>query len=860
MMNKHKKLLLTLFLTGIGIWTTAQTGRTDTLPAVDSTLDELRDGILDNIPVISIDDNDMGDGAAPNVSSVLTAGRDPFFSAAAFNFSAVRFRVRGYDQDLFGTWMNGIPMENLDNGFTPFGLWGGLNDVLRNRDLSIGLRPNTFAFGDIGTNTYIDARASKQRAQTSIGYAYSNRNYRQRAMVTHSTGLNKKGWAFTLSGSRRYAEEGYVPGTYYDGYSFFAGVDKLIKQKHLLSLIVFGAPTENGRQGPSVQEMMDLAGTNYYNPSWGFQNGKVRNANVGRTNQPYAIFTHDWKIDNRTNLVTAFGYSTGYRSTTALDWYNARDPRPDYYRYLPSYYASTDPFQANLMRDRMQQDINLRQVNWDYLYTANRGNRETIQNADGTPGNNVSGLRSRYIVEERVIGSNRFNFNTVLNKNVSEHFDLTAGLNHLQMRNHYFKRVDDLLGGDFYVNLNQFAERDFPNNPSANQFDADHPNRILRQGDRFGYDYDMQVQRSAAWLQGVFKFRRIDYFLSAEGSHTSFFREGNVRTGIYPNNSLGKSAVNRFTNYALKTGLTFKIDGRNYIYANAAMLTKAPYFENIYIAPRTRDFQQQNPRSTTVRSAEAGYVLNAPKVKVRLTGYVTKMEDDYNVLSFYHDDYRNFVNYALSNIDRLHFGGELGTEVKVTSSLSVNAAAAIGRYYYTSRQEAVITLDNSNTLLGNETIYAQNFRVPATPQEAFSMGLNYRSPKFWYVSLTGNYFRQMWLDFNPIRRTSNAVDGLEYKGETFNAIIDQTSWDPQYTVDLFAGYSWKLPKKLEIDHKSTFLVFNLGVNNLLDNRNIITGGFEQLRFDFADKNPGKFPPRIFYGYGLNMFASATLRF
>ncbi|MCE2834912.1 MAG: TonB-dependent receptor, partial [Chitinophagaceae bacterium] len=163
MMNQHRKLLLTIFLTGIGIWTTAQTSRTDTLPAVDSTLDELRDGILDNIPVISIDDNDMGDGAAPNVSSVLTAGRDPFFSAAAFNFSAVRFRVRGYDQDLFGTWLNGIPMENLDNGFTPFGLWGGLNDVLRNRDLSIGLRPNTFAFGDIGTNTYIDARASKQR-------------------------------------------------------------------------------------------------------------------------------------------------------------------------------------------------------------------------------------------------------------------------------------------------------------------------------------------------------------------------------------------------------------------------------------------------------------------------------------------------------------------------------------------------------------------------------------------------------------------------------------------------------------------------------------------------------------------------
>ena len=124
----------------------------------------VKESVLDNIPVVSLDDNDMVDGSAQNISSVLTAGRDPFFSAASFNFSPVRFRIRGYEADQFGTYMNGIPMENLDNGFTPWGLWGGLNDVMRNRDLSIGLRYNTFSFGDLGSNTSIDARASKQRS------------------------------------------------------------------------------------------------------------------------------------------------------------------------------------------------------------------------------------------------------------------------------------------------------------------------------------------------------------------------------------------------------------------------------------------------------------------------------------------------------------------------------------------------------------------------------------------------------------------------------------------------------------------------------------------------------------------------
>ncbi|MFM2138816.1 MAG: hypothetical protein RJA57_1123 [Bacteroidota bacterium] len=833
---------------------------TDTLPARDTTIEEAQEAVLDNIPVISLDENDLSDGSAQNVSSVLTAGRDPFFSAAAFNWSPLRFRIRGYDADFFGTYMNGVPMENLDNGFTPFGLWGGLNDVLRNRDISVGLRYNTFAFGDIGSNTQIDARASKQRKQTSLSYAYSNRTYDHRTMLTHSTGLNTKGWAFTVSGSRRYAGQGYIEGTWYDGWSYFVAIDKKLGEKHLLSLVGFGAPTENGRQGPSVQEMLNLAGTNFYNPFWGYQNGKVRNASISRTHQPYGILTHDFRISNKTNLTTAIAYSTGERSTTALDWYNSADPRPDYYRYLPSYYLSTDPGQAAQMADAMRQDVNLRQINWDKLFLANQISNETVFNADGIPGNNVTGRRSRYILEERVIDAQRINANTVLNTRVGDHIGLTFGASYQNLRNNYFKRVNDLLGGEFYVDLNQFAERDFPLNPNANQNDLNRPNRILKAGDRFGYDYDMHISKIAAWGQGVFKFSKVDFFLAGEFSQTEFWREGKVRSGLFPNNSFGKSTVNRFTNFAVKGGITYKLDGRNYFYLNGSYLTRAPFFENIYIAPRTRDFQQENPLSTTITTVEGGYILNGPNLKVRLSGYYTTMEDDYNVMTFYHDDYRNFVNYALSNIDRLHFGGELGFEAKVAPGLSINGAAATGRYYFNSRQNAIITLDNSASELGRETIFNQNYRIPSSPQEAYSLGINYRSPKFWYVSLTGNSFDQTWLDYNPIRRTQAAVEGLEPGSDLWKSILGQTRWQPQYTLDFFGGYSWKLPRSMEINGKSTFLVLNLGVNNILNNQDIITGGFEQLRFDFENRDVNKFPPRVFYGFGINFFASATLRF
>lgn len=856
----HKNRLLMLLLCASMAAQAQQVNPADTIPRKDSALiDELKESVLDNIPVVSLDENDLSDGSAQNVSSVLTAGRDPFFSAASYNFSAVRFRIRGYDADLFTTYMNGVPMENLDNGFTPWGAWGGLNDVMRNREVSFGLRPSTFAFGDIGSTTSIDTRASRQRAQTSFGYALSNRNYNHRWMLTHSTGLSKKGWAFTFSGSRRWADEGYVPGTYYNGWSYFAGIDKKIGQKHLLSLVAFGTPTENGRQSAATQEALDLAGSNYYNPSWGYQSGEKRNASVGRSHQPYLILTHDFRLNNNTTLVTAAGYSSGDRSTTALDWYNAPDPRPDYYRNLPSYYGA-DPYQQGQIEALWSADEGVRQINWQRLYDVNRASWETIKNANGKAGNNITGIRSRYILEERVINTRKANANSVLNTRVSDHVDLSFGASYQSQNNHYYKAVNDLLGGTFYVDLNQFAERDFPDNPAANQNDLNRQNRILSEGDRFGYDYNMHVNRAAAWGQGVFKFSKVDLFASAEISDTRFWREGNVRSGLFPNNSYGKSEVNDFLNYALKGGVTYKYNGRNYFYVNGAYLTRAPFFENAYVSPRTRDYVQDYLTDEVITSGEAGYVLNAPNLKLRLSGYVTRFENGLNVMSFYHDDYRNLVNYKLSNIDKLHYGGEFGFESKLTTTLSLTGAAAVGRYYYDSRQNAAITLDNSAAELDKDLIFSENFRVGSTPQEAYSLGLSYRSPNYWFVSLTGNYFDQMWLDFNPIRRTYLAVEGLEEKGEQWNNVVDQTMWEGQATVDFFGGYSWKLPRRYNVGDKPLFLVLNAGVNNLLNNKEIITGGYEQLRYDFETKNPGKFPPKVYYAYGLNYFVGATLRF
>ena len=823
-------------------------------PSKDSLImqDELKANLSDNIPVISIEDNELKNAGAQNISSVLGASRDPFLYAATFNFFITRFKMRGYDASSSNVFMNGASIENLENENPGIGSFGGLTFILRNRDYTLGIKPNTFGFGGIGSNMNIDARPSLQNEHTEIGYSYSDKTYTHRYSFSHCSGISKKGWAYMISGSRRWSDEGYVAGTYINAWSYFIGIDKKISAKNTLSLVIFGGPSETGEQKSVVNEADSLLNTHYYNPVWGYQDGKKRNANV----LPYIILTDEMKIDNHASLTNAASFSFGKRGITGLDWYNAPDPYPDYYQYLPSYF--TDPKVANIVSQQFKSNVNTHQINWQELYEANKSHQDTIANAtvNGVTGKTYTGLRSNYILGENITNSQKANFSSTYNRMLGKHTNFTAGVVLLSQNDRNYKKVDDLLGGQFYVDLNQYAIGSFPSNPSVQYPNLLKPNNIVKVGDQYSYDYNVHINKAQVWSQGVFKFNQFDLFVAGQVSSTQFWRVGNTETGLYPNNSLGKSAIYNFENFGLKGGITYKINGMNFLYANAAYLTKPPDFKNVFLSPDNRDQVQNNITSEKITSLEGGYILNSPRVRIKLTGYFTRYANEMNVLSFYNEDYYTYTNYAINNIAKVHYGSELGFETKVTTELVVIGAASVGRYYYDSRQYATIVNDNTQGVLGNDTIYSKNYRIANTPQEAYSLGLQYRSRKHWYIGLSANYFDQIWANFNPITLTSAAVSDAVYHSQAWYNIISQQRLPSEYTVDLLGGYSWKLPKQWI--NKNSFLVFSGSISNLTNNKNITTGAGQQLRFENA--NPTEFPSKYAYADGLTYAINATLRF
>jgi hypothetical protein len=227
------------------------------------------------LSLVTITENDLGDdnSGSESTSGLLQSSRDTYQQAAAFNWGLARFRIRGLDNEYGVTMINGIAMNKLYDGRPQWSNWGGLNDATRNQEFTMGSAPSDYTFGSALGTQEINTRASFYRPGTRISMSGTNTNYNWRMMGTHASGMNKDGWAFVVSASRRWAEEAYFDGTDYGANSLFASVEKKINDKHSINLTSIYAQNSRGKSSPNTQEVTDLKGIKY-NSYWGWQDGK----------------------------------------------------------------------------------------------------------------------------------------------------------------------------------------------------------------------------------------------------------------------------------------------------------------------------------------------------------------------------------------------------------------------------------------------------------------------------------------------------------------------------------------------------------------------------------------------------------
>lgn len=794
-----------------------------------------------NIPVFSTSGGDLeGDLEQQDISALLMSARDVFTQFSSFQFSASRYRIRGYMAENQMVMINGVNVNNLETGFSSWSNWGGLNDVTRYVETRFGNVSNRLGFSGPGGYINIESKASSFKKGIRVSVANGNRIYRNRIMATYSTGMMKNGWALTFSSSTRWGNQVYVPGTHFYAAAFYLSVDKRINDKHLISFTGFGAPIEQGRASAAQLEAYDLTGTNYYNSLWGYQNNKIRNAAISRVNRPMTMLSHIFNINTTSRLTTSLFYNFGKSGITGLNWNNSPNPRPDYYRYLPSYYYNSgDDYTGDLLTQNWFNDVNTRQINWDKMIALNQANLFTPASQLGQ-GINTTETRARYILENRIENLKNIGFNSVYNKRVKSLF-ISSGINANIYRNRKYKKLEDLLGATYWLDYDQFAQN-LGIDATFQQNDIENPDKKIYLGDKFGYDYSININRAELWTQAEYSFKSLDVFAALSLSNSKVWREGFVANGKFPTSSKGESEKLNFFNYGFKTGITYKISGRHFVTANGNIMTRTPEVNNIFISQRVRNDIVGGVTNEQVISADVNYMAKFPAFKLRVTGYYTQFNNQIWVRSFWHDLYNNNVNYIMTGVNQTHRGIEVGVEKKLFIAHTIQAAFGFGNFAYTNRPTAQAWQDNNNVnLFSDRTVYLKNYKVGGSPQLVSGIGYKYNAKKFWFAGIYFNYFDKIFIEPNPDRRTQEALSKyLENEVAQYTPVIDQEQLPRYFTLNANGGKSFRIKKKY-------FLNLNLSINNILNNKKIITSGFEQLRWDQNQIN--KFPNKYYYMTG-----------
>ena len=851
---------------------------------------------------------DLEDSGYSDNPTLLFAQNDVFTTMAGYNFSAIRFKTRGYGSETQDVYLAGVRMNDAITDYSPFSLWSGLNEATRTKDATIGLESSRYGFGGYNGITNIPANASAMRVGLRGSVLTNSAMYRLRLMLSYGSGRKDNGWAYAFNISTRLGGNDWIKGVYYKSFAYYGAVEKFFGDEHRIGLVFMASPGERGAQNSSTQEVYDLTGDNMYNSNWGWYNGGIRNARVRKTHEPIAILKYDFTPSDKFSLATTVLYRFGKNGYTALDWYDAADPRPDYYRNLPSYfynenpdYDRTDLRKSYWAREAWESDYApTTHLDWDRLYRVNKMNL-----------NEFGYARSKYVQEERHVDQQDLNFALSTQWKPARWYELDGGFNAKINRTENYKKIADLLGGDFFVDLDNFAERDFASNRARVQNDLDYyfmagEARVLYKGDKYGYDYYAHVHKYNVWMDNHFKSGAFSGHIAGQVGNEVLWREGLVRKGLFAGldangqeifdedgrklttydsfgdviTSKGNSKKAYFLTWAVKGGLEVVLGSRMRVYGNVGYFHDAPTFNQSFLSPRTRNTLIPDLTTFKTFSTDLNLQYSYQGVNARLTAFYTNIMDQSTMRSYYNDLQGSFVNAALSNIDEVHRGIEFGLKVPTPiTNLSLQGVVSWGQYYYTSNPYMTMTVDNSSEVVVDHQIvpywmshpvfkrdaegaitqqvdHYQPHYIPSTPQLATSLGLAYNK-NYWFIDADVDYFAHSYLEMSPLSRTDMATaggDGVITPVEV-EEMAGQECFDPAFLVNFSVGKSWY--------RRGNQIGFSLQVKNLLNNRGVKTGGYEQTRLVDDTKSGERYYPfdsKYFYMSGINYMLNVYFRF
>ncbi len=754
----------------------------------------------------------------------LLEAYDSYFEQAAdFGWSFVRFRPRGYEWRYRAQRVGGITLSDWFRGGPAWGAISGLS--------AAGVTTPQLSFSSlgpphsVGTLDNLDIAPWRQTPGGRISLSAGNRSYALRGVVRYARGEHKKnGWAYSVLASGAAGQSPRIDGVWNRSATLFGSLSKRLGDHNRLSITAFYTPSERALQSAATAEAFALTGDNLYNPLWGWDGTRQRSVNIRKAGQPVFQLAHHYQND-RTALTTTLMARLGEESYRGLSWQNAPNPRPDYYRYLPSFYA--DPATRERVAELWRTEESVRQIDWQAMVNLN-----------------TTDPRAHYIVEERVRDYLEYSLGSQLNHKLNPYTSLGAGVDVRWADNLNFKRLDDLLGASYWLDIDSFVEN-ADDTGNGTQSNLHTPDRRVGEGQEFGYKYAMQTLDASAWVGLRHQKNRLDFGLSLSGGGVQHRRFGYYQKENFPGGqSFGYSEPLARAQWLGHAEAGYRLGGRLRAAIGLRAQSLAPLPTNSFISPEYRNAVLPELKNEQVLGIELRFDYRTPGLRLYAAGFLTQFTDRTQVSYFYDDLQHFYCNYILEGIDARHAGVELSAQVTLADNLTLSAAGALMDNRFTSDPFATQWRDATGQEVLTERVYYRGLRIPTGPQRVGALNLQY-TPRSWTFSATLVGYGASFIAPAPLRRTTRAARAAGGAQEELGG-----GW----TIDLFLGKT----VYLRGGHR---LGFYAGLNNLLDRRDIRTGGYESQRL--RPNAAGQLRPldsKYYYHQGLNGFFTASYRF
>jgi iron complex outermembrane receptor protein len=791
--------------------------------------------------------------ASQDIPMVLNSTPGVYATQSGGGDGDARITIRGFSQRNVAVMIDGIPVNDMENGWVYWSNWFGLDAVTSNIQVQRGLGASKIAIPSVGGTMNIFTKGTGNKKGGTLKQSIGA-NGKFRTSVGYNSGRLDNGLGVTLAGSYKQSN-GYVDETWSEGFFYYAKIQKELGN-HILSLSAMGAPQKHGQR--SYKSDIATYDTTISRSLGDTSNYAGRIVNKGIQFNKHWGYLDRWSLQNNGDTI----HNREVLNTKQNYYHKPQFSLRDFWTVSDKFYISNILYASIGKGGGTSISGSNYDPNGQYdLQTIYDGNLAGPFSVD--PAYSETERKSGNYLKSSINNHYWYGGLSTLNYQVTEEISLSGGLDLRYYKGEHYREIYDLLGGDYAI-VND---------------DETQVSSVKREGDIIGYNNDGIVKWSGVFSQAEYSNGMLSAFLNISGSNSAYKRIDYFRKkDLFLSDTIIKEAIGthpyfgeivsdtltvngqiytinseeaQFTStkwkwirgYTVKTGLNVNLDDNNNVFFNTGYISKAPRFQNVF------DYDNslfKDIKNELVKAVEAGYSFRSSLFSANLNSYYTIWENKPSKGITYKDKDDNIIKGNINGMNALHKGVEMDLSYKLNRKFSVEGLMSLGNWIWTSADTVRLYDENNNAILDEnnnpvDTAFdAKGVHVGDAAQTQFGLSFRYEPTFSSYIKLRGTYFGDYYSDFDP----------LSLYGENGG----RESWViPSYQlIDLHAGYKFKIFDDKNLDVKLSILnLFNeIYISDAQNNDT-----YNASSSDFDAKSAG-----VFFGLGRRFNLSVKYNF